>query len=286
MPCYEKNLALGGALSTGGFRDRSQCQQSPCDSSGLCCYGSAGVSSGRCRCYEQPPLGGVFVPGETTCCPTCGPYVYNVLTSKYDGGCCRENYITDGHGACCPPGRDCCGNVSTVRTDGANGACCPESKPYCCRDPLIPEENRTGRCQQWPRAYDSTEVFPVLGSLDGCADQGALQKTITLPESPFTVDLVAECAINFFGANARYTARFVFGSFEWAPVLDGIGPPRNKCSGAGFANFCKPAGLTTATLIVEDLVTEFGSCDRQLAPVSAYSLRIFGKNPCECNPLP
>lgn len=277
------------------FPDQPSCDESCAPAIGACCRGSVCTQKSGCRC--SPDVGGgVFAGGSTPCdpnpcCPTCEPYILNQLTNKYSGSCCRKVYEHDGHGACCPPGRDCCRNVNDFRTDGANGACCPEAKPYCCRDPKIPFETSTGSCQQWPQVYFDTTDNPVLYELNSCRDRGVLQKTVSLPEAPFSISLSAHGAgTTLTTPGSKFTARFIIGSFEWVANIDCITNPRS-CAGAGIGPICKPPGVTSLVFIVENLVSGFGDCYDEAfgnlgSPIPAYRLEVWGESPCECNPLP
>jgi hypothetical protein len=269
----------------GASRQSAEVCASDC-SQKVCCVGPSCTAG--CRCL--PETGAAILDGEcdpNPCCPTCDPYILNQATNKYSGSCCRKVYEHDGHGACCPPGRDCCRNVNDFRTDGANGACCPAAKPYCCRDPKTPFEQSTGNCQQWPPAYYEIPQSGILYELNSCKEPGVLTKTVTLPESPFPMQAIFHGSINPFApGGSRFTGKVICGSVELIANIDcTFGAP--SCSGAGF-NFCKPPGVTSLTFVIENLFSSFGDC----LPIDgffgtpAYRIEMLEVSPCECNPLP
>ena len=311
--CTVKPQCQCDAAAGFGFQGvGTTCSPNPCNI-GACCVGASCSQRSEEQCVAGFNVGSFFNPqivsgafvgdnipcDPNPCCPTCDPYILNQATNRYSGSCCRKVYEHDGHGACCPPGRDCCRNVNDFRTDGANGACCPAAKPYCCRDPKIPFEQSTGNCQQWPQVYYDTGDNPVLYELNSCRDRGVLQKTVSLPDAPFLISLSAHgtgpvqtvngLLVNFF-SGSQFTARFILGSFEWVANIDCVTNPVS-CAGAGIGPICKPPGVTSLTFIVENLVSGFSDCvDESLynfgSPVPAYRLEVWGESPCECNPLP
>lgn len=263
MPCYDKNLTPSD-LSSAGFPNATQCVQSPCDERGLCCYGANGVLSSQCRCYSEPPMKGVFVPGETTCCPDCD----NV---GLGGGCCRETWVNDGNGACCP--QECCPN------GGENGGCCPPGRPYCCDG--LEYLGYTNSCQaflptvgcesmaQYINACDTQDNEVMLST---AATEFSARIGITARPQEFVtyeVDFIIECG----DASASGTI---------------LGGP----SGSNSFNFefCKAVGVTEAkvTLSTRYLAPSLPRCPSDPNQGPEWTVIFQCAAPCQCseNPLP
>jgi hypothetical protein len=276
------------------FPDQTACDESCAPAIGACCRGSSCAQRSGCRCSPEVG-GGVFAGGSTPCdpnpcCPTCEPYVsaYNPVLQSfgYIGKCCRSTYVHDGHGACCPPGRDCCGG-SVFNSSGAdNGACCPESKPYCC-------EASNGisivrQCQQY---------IPVAtgfrGGANACESPNRVA-VVSLPSEPCTIqmDALPMRVLRFqtLVYSTGYTLRFQMGDVDNTYVIPLI--LQSPFGGQAQAIFCKPPGVTEATLTISDVQVypsggEYTECfPDNITGYPAWNVSVQVTFPCDCNPLP
>jgi hypothetical protein len=278
----------------------TSCSPNPCNV-GSCCVGPACYQKSEEQCAAGFNIGtflepnivqGVFlgdnVPCDPSpCCPTCEPHING------QGKCCRAVYVDDGHGACCPPGRDCCGNGIFGASGAENGACCPESKPYCC------EASDGTAIRQQCQAY-----LPAVGG-------GGQYSACSHPERTFSIPFPSEpCTVQFdfspsrsFGS-ARYTsgfkARLQIGDVDTVFTVPLILSPTGGGDQRGI--FCKPPGITQALITVFDVVAQGsdGSVTFEPEPGDSMDCNVtpFGDQrpswtisggitfACDCNPLP
>lgn len=237
-PQCECDPALGFTFMGSG----TTCSPNPCIV-GACCQGPNCSQNSRVLC------GGVYVGDNINCSPNpCCPGCVPPTQQDPSGKCCRDTYINDGFGSCCP--RDCCNPENGV----TNGGCCPENKPYCCTPigvaGIFP---RNKKCQSVPPTPCSTNFIVFRGPCAGIFPVGPTPRRFS-----FNVE------------SGQFTMRFRVGGGKQtglggAIVLDSSSIATLRAGnivltsaiGGAFTTFCKPAGITNIDVEISD-VTNFG----------------------------
>lgn len=294
MACSDKNQKPWWAdvvkfPPLSGSQSQAACETGCTSSVGACCKGQNCTQKSGCQCIPEDGNAAFISAGTpcspNPCCPTCEPYTYNLSLKQWTGRCCRGTYINDGNGACCPDGRDCCGQIPN--TTAESGACCPAARPNCCLG---------GLCQQWPAAYgppyDATHPHRTLAALNSCTSPGVFETTFTLPQQPFPLRvLIYTTFANTQSATggARFKATVTIGGLVVSGSVDLAtyhpNDPRSNKDRFLTEYYCKPAGVTSGTIKVEDFFSAYGFCAGS-GDIIAYYVGITGLSPCECNPLP